>query len=167
MGYSQSKGSTGEREMADFLTRAMPGYGFIRIGGVEANKKILFGDVMVDPKTDPDKKCVLRDKFLESKKMAKPNPFATLEEAEDHAVKAGKSGSICYIVRQGSGHKRDGAMIVMSPLTFSLLIGELQGYIDGEGKLECGECGEKYKKGEDARVDAGLKCSRCAYRYGD
>jgi hypothetical protein len=28
---------------------------------------------------------------------------------------------------------------------------------------ECIECGQVYFKGEDARVDAGLKCGRCAY----
>jgi len=29
--------------------------------------------------------------------------------------------------------------------------------------LFCVECGEGYQKGEDARVDNGLKCSKCAY----
>jgi hypothetical protein len=29
---------------------------------------------------------------------------------------------------------------------------------------ECGECGTVYFKGEDERVDAGLKCGNCAYR---
>lgn len=27
----------------------------------------------------------------------------------------------------------------------------------------CLECGQLYFKGEDARVDAGMKCGRCAY----
>ena len=32
---------------------------------------------------------------------------------------------------------------------------------------ECGECGTVYFKGEDARVDAGMKCGRCAYPFGE
>lgn len=32
---------------------------------------------------------------------------------------------------------------------------------------ECPECGGVYFKGEDERVDAGLRCGRCAYSFGD
>lgn len=32
--------------------------------------------------------------------------------------------------------------------------------------IECGECGTKYEKGSEARVDAGMKCSLCAYASG-
>jgi hypothetical protein len=32
---------------------------------------------------------------------------------------------------------------------------------------ECAECGTVYFKGEDARVDAGMKCGKCAYSFGD
>jgi len=31
--------------------------------------------------------------------------------------------------------------------------------------IKCPECELEYKPGEDARVDAGLKCSLCSYRY--
>jgi hypothetical protein len=34
-----------------------------------------------------------------------------------------------------------------------------------ESAVECPACGELYFKGEDARVDAGLKCGRCAYPF--
>lgn len=36
-----------------------------------------------------------------------------------------------------------------------------------EIKLSCPECEREYRKGEDARVDSGMKCGRCAYGYGD
>ncbi|HXP51543.1 MAG TPA: hypothetical protein VN922_16420 [Bacteroidia bacterium] len=36
-----------------------------------------------------------------------------------------------------------------------------------ETLLSCPECGEQYAPGEDDRVDAGLKCGKCAYGYGE
>ena len=34
----------------------------------------------------------------------------------------------------------------------------------GKDKTKCLECGDVYKKGEDLRVDAGMKCSKCTYQ---
>jgi hypothetical protein len=35
---------------------------------------------------------------------------------------------------------------------------------DAPSAKECPECGIVYFNGEDARVDAGLRCGNCAYR---
>lgn len=32
---------------------------------------------------------------------------------------------------------------------------------------QCADCGEVYFEGEDARVQAGIKCAQCAYPQGD
>ncbi|MBK9272773.1 MAG: hypothetical protein IPM48_14405 [Saprospiraceae bacterium] len=127
MGYNNDKGGAGEREFADYLSK-ITGLNYVRIGGAEAGKKILFGDVV----RRGGGECFLDNYFLESKKMAHPNVINIVEEHDEKGKQYGKWGSICYIVRQERGEKRSGAVVAMSPETFARIARELHGYNEKE-----------------------------------
>lgn len=127
MGYNNDKGSSGEREFANYLSK-ITGLDYVRIGGAEAEKKILFGDVVRRGKG----KSFLDNYFLESKKMAHPNVINIVLEHDEKAMKYGKWGSICYITRQKIGEKRSGTVIAMSPETFARIARDLHGYYEQE-----------------------------------
>lgn len=130
MSYASAKGSDGEREFAEFLTNALGrfGYGFVRIGNAEKNKKLSNGDVIIRPGTDRNSNCFLKDYFLEVKKQARINIWDIMREAEGNASTYGKVGAIAFIIQQGAGHKRDGELVVMTPESFKRLSVELQGF---------------------------------------
>ena len=130
MSYSSKKGYVGEVEFASFLNATLKEFGheYVRMGKQERNKKFYFGDVVINPKTDPKGLSVLKDYFLESKVHALPQVINIFEEAEANARTYGKRGSICYIVKQAGGQKRKSEFIVMSKLTFASILRELQGW---------------------------------------
>lgn len=128
--YANAKGAAGEREFAEFLTRALAkfGYTFTRVGGVEKSKVIFGGDVILSPKsTNRDGDCVVAEYYLESKKHAHPSVYAIFRKAEDDARWWNKKGSISYVTKQARGEKGE-RIIVMSPETFEKILVELQGF---------------------------------------
>jgi hypothetical protein len=125
-----NKGRSGEYKFRDLLNEALGEFGYKadRVGMAEANKKTLFGDVVVF--NDPHKRCFLSDYFLEAKNQKAPSPFAVLKQAEENAEQYGKHGSICFVRRaKGSGVNAE-EMIIMTPETFKRLTNSLQSLIE-------------------------------------
>jgi len=134
MSYETAKGSSGEREVAEFLTNLFKDFGFkfVRVGGAEKNKKILAGDVVLDYRTDPNRICVLRNYYLEVKKQARPNIWADARKAQDDAEWWGKRGYILFSIKSAKGEHINQynaeKLITMSWQTFSNLIKDLQNF---------------------------------------
>lgn len=130
MSYASKKGYDGEVETAKYYTDVFKEWGYIfkNVGGAEKNKKLSNGDVIIRPGTDPNNICFLKDYFLECKKRARISIWDVMEEAEGNAKTYNKVGAIAYVIQQGSGHKRDGELVVMTKETFRRLAIELQGF---------------------------------------
>lgn len=126
MGYSNAKGANGEREAAEFFDKLVtPDFHLCRIGGIEARKMVLAGDVAVlsscrkhrfQGRQDA-KNCPFYDYFIEVKCQASPNIWKDMEKAGDDAELSGKIGVVGYFIRQKKGEKGK-RLIVMSPETF-------------------------------------------------
>lgn len=127
MSYNTRKGYNGEVEFAKYLSKTL-GLDYVRVGGAEAGKKILVGDVV----RRGGGFCFLDNYFLESKKMAHPNVMEIVREHDEKGKQYGKWGSICYITKQEKGDKRTGTIVAMSPETFARIIKDLHGYYEQE-----------------------------------
>lgn len=135
MSYSSQKGYRSEVEVAHRLTmlhKDVGGQKFVRIGNPEKQKKILAGDVVLMPNSDPNNLSFLQRYFLEVKAHAKPEVISIFQKAEDDAGYSGKWGSISYIIRQAKGDKRDVELVVMSPETFFRIAKKLQSLIQSD-----------------------------------
>ncbi len=134
MSKASYKGYKGEVEFAELLIDIFKNwnYEFVRRGGQERFKKIHAGDVVLDPRTDKNEKCFLRNYFLEAKKHATPDLWAIMREAEKNAKEHYKHGAIAYIRKSGEKRSDNGELIVMTPQTFKRIVVELQGFINGD-----------------------------------
>ena len=135
MSYASRKGYDGEVEMASYLNQVFSPFKFrfVRIGGIERNKKMLVGDVVLDHRTDPKELCFLRQYFLEAKKRSTIDLWRVIEETEKKAKLLNKWGTIVYATKQGRGSKREGTIIAMTKETFARIAKELQSYRTEDG----------------------------------
>lgn len=137
MSYNSYKGYKGEKEVAEFLSHTLKdfGYKFVRIGGTEKNKKFLAGDVVLDYRTDPENRCVLRPYYLEVKKQSRPDIFNSAQKAKDDAEAWNKLGYILFIIKSPKGeYVRPQKLVVMEWETFGQIIKDLQFYEEQSSK---------------------------------
>ena len=140
MSYSTAKGAVGEREAAEFFDSLVkPDFHLCRIGGIEARKMVLAGDVAILLSCKKHrfrgrldvKNCPFYDYFIEVKCQASPNIWKDMEKAEDDANLAGKIGAIGYFIKQSTKKGQRGGdwrnfqgkrLIVMTPEIFRKLL---------------------------------------------
>ena len=127
MSYGTHKGYIGEIESSEFFNKLVaPKFHICRVGGIEARKMVLSGDVSLLSscrkhrfKGQIDiKECDFYDTFIEVKDQANPNIWKTINKAEDDAELAGKTDVILYVIKQKRGEKGE-RLIVMRPSTFN------------------------------------------------
>lgn len=133
MSYATHKGYLGEKELESYLTDLFRefGYEFMRVGGVEKQKKVFGGDVVINPRTSKGRgeDCVLQNILLENKRQANIRIWEDAAKARDDARWHGKHGFILFCQLQPKGEKINGRKLaVMDWETLGRLLRELQGF---------------------------------------
>lgn len=138
MSYATKKGYDGEKEVERLLTEALAPYGFVfmRMGGVERDKKIAGGDVVLNVIESAANgrlagECVLAPYYIEVKKKAALSVPSVLEKAEKDAARWQKKAPLVFFILQPKG-KKGKRSVILSFETFKELIAYAQRGRDSE-----------------------------------